>query len=531
MILALPTWLVASLLTGALGLLSALYFGWTRYYCKVLQENKPFDDLPMPPNSHWLLGQLRNMGGDFRISQPRLTRDYCNKHGQTGYWMMSTKIVAVTDCDDARVVLNTTTYRKPIPLFRRHVNQFLGPRNIGFLSGKEWRFHRSSIVRAFTPAALHEAQPGILKVMSALLASLQDLGNRHEEDKPIQRDIGALMKMITIDIFGQTALSRDLGCCRTLQPSPIAVAFDFMGDEMSRRMFHSSSVADFFYWIPTRRNRQYQQERKVLRDFLGDLVQERLAISKNDRPNDLLNGLLRGMEEGAKDMDSSLLCENTISDVLMALLFAGYDTTSITLTYALYHIATVPEVEQACLAEIAQADITDPDALQYCKAVLLETLRLYPPGVITTRTSEKPLKLNGGVTVPADTFFMIPIWTIQHMEEHFERPEEFHPERWARQDENGAWEERPEDDNDAVHSGGDNGGIPPANRKAFLAFSGGARSCAGSKFAMIEAVLVFAQLVKHFSFELPSDYDLYPLRVGLVQRPRDDMVMTMKWRQ
>lgn len=529
MIPSFPSWSTASLVTVAVGLGSALFFGLT-YFFQVLKQRKQFATLPTPPNAHWLLGHISSLGGDFRTGQPRLTRDYSNKYGQTALWFMSRKAVTVTSVDDARAVLNGSNYRKPVPAFRVHMDKFLGPQNIGFLTGKEWRFHRSSILRAFTPAALNEAQPEILKVMSVLLASLKEHGKPQEA---IQRDIGALMKMITIDIFGQTALSRDLGCCSKLQPSSLAVAFDYLGEELSRRLFNPSSVTDYFYWIPTARNRRHGRERKLLQDFLGDLVRERLALPKEKRPKDMLNGLLLGMEEGKDNIDSSHLSETAVSDVLMSLLFAGYDTTSITLTYALYHIATFPDVEKTCLAEIAKADVTNPDALPYCKGVLLETLRLYPPAIVTSRTLEKPLTLSGGLTLPPDTFMLIPIWTIQRMEEHFERPAEFRPDRWAYHDEDGVWKERFENDTVASPSAGgdDKDGIAPANRKAFLAFSGGARSCAGTKFAMTEAVLVLAQLVKHFSFELPVDYELVPERVGLVQRPRDDMIMTMRWRE
>ena len=95
----------------------------------------------------------------------------------------------------------------------------------------------------------------------------------------------------------------------------------------------------------------------LVRDFLGDVIWDRLAMPKDDRPEDLLNGVLQGMDEDKSSIDSSHRSETTISYVLMGLLFAGYDTTSITLTYALYHVATLPEVEKACL------DVTDPDAL------------------------------------------------------------------------------------------------------------------------------------------------------------------------
>ena len=530
MIVSLPPWLVtlvvSLLVIGAVRFLSTLRIKLKRLSA-TFQKRKPFDELPTPPNSHWLLGHLPLLEGDFRICHHRLFRDHSNEFGQTGCWVFSTGYVSVTNFEDVRSVLNNSRTRKMVAIVRRHMDPFLGRDSILFLNDKEWRSHRSVIGRGFTPGAVKEAQQGMQKVISTLLTSLKECG----VDQPVQRDIGALMKMITIDIFGQAALSRDLGCCNKLQPSPMAVAFDYLGKELSRRLLSPSSVGDFFYWIPTTRNLHYQRERKLVRDCITGLIGDRLAMPKDDRPEDVLNGILKGMEEDGKNADSSHLSETTISDIVMTLVFGGYDTTSTTLTYALYHIATIPEVEKALLAEIDHVDVTDLDSLQYCKAVVLETLRLYPPGALNERTLEKPLQLKGGVVLPANTICWIPIGTIQRMEEHFERPAEFHPERWARQGVNGAWEERFEDDNVTVMSGISKDAIAPANREAFFAFSSGGRSCPGSKFAMTEAILVLAQLVKHFSFELPPDYELIPVNVGIVQKPRDDMIMAMKWRK
>ena len=85
--------------------------------------------------------------------------------------------------------------------------------------------------------------------------------------------------------------------------------------------------------------------------------------------------------------------------------------------------------------------------------------------------------------------------------------------------------------NFAAMTGGNNDGIAPANRDAFVSFSGCSRSCSGSKFAMTEAILVFAQHVVNFSFELPPHYELCPLNIGLNPRQRDGMIMTMTWRK
>lgn len=487
----------------------------------------------MPPTSHWCLGLIPYIGGpDFRTSLQKTTRDYCNENGQTGYWLASQKVIAVTDYQDARAILNGSNHRKPIPLFRRHVDRFLGPRNIGVLTGKEWKFHRNTIVRAFSPSMVDDARLAILKVTSNIISSLKAIDCNNKSFIPSQ-DIGALMKMITMDVFGQTALSQNLGCCSKLVLSPMATAFDFMNQEMTKRLFNPVSIANQLYWIPTERNVRQQQERKVVRSFLEGLVRKRIAMTESERPQDLLTQLLRSFEDDIKKRKDSVseedLSETAISDILMALLFAGYDTTSITLTYALYHIATIPEVEKKCLHEVVSVDLTDPDALQYCRAVVLETLRLYPPGSATTRAVQKPIKLKGGFMVPEGTLCFVPIWIIQRMEQHFEKPNEFHPERWVHQDSAGVWSDRPDQHNSAKDN--TENYIAAANRKAFFAFSGGGRSCAAMNFAMTEAVLVLSQLVKHLSFDLSSkDYELCPIRAGLVQCPRDKMLMTMKWR-
>jgi hypothetical protein len=87
---------------------------------------------------------------------------------------------------------------------------------------------------------VNDSKQAILKVVSTCLASLKDLQLQEEGQPTPQQDIGALMKMITMDIFGQAALSHDLASCsELLEPSPIGPAFDFMGEELSRRLFNN----------------------------------------------------------------------------------------------------------------------------------------------------------------------------------------------------------------------------------------------------------------------------------------------------
>jgi cytochrome P450 len=145
---------------------------------------------------------------------------------------------------------------------------------------------------------------------------------------------------------------------------------------------------------------------------------------------------------------------------------------------------------------------------------------MYPPAFVTNRKMNKPLQLSGGFMVPEGASVLIPIYMIQHDPKHFSRPEEFLPERWVMLKADGAWVER-----DIVDDS--NSDVPAGNRNAFFAFSAGARSCAGQKFALQEAVLVMAILIKELKFTAPPGFVPVPKRNGIVQSPQGGMPMTI----
>jgi len=164
---------------------------------------------------------------------------------------------------------------------------------------------------------------------------------------------------------------------------------------------------------------------------LSKAIKDRLHTT-NQKKNDILSNLLEAHQAMKYELDYGEEASNkTPSDVMAALLFAGYNTTSITLSYAIYRISQYPEIEEACLAEIDAVSEANVSELVYCKAVVQETLRLYPPGPATSWDMEKPLELSSGLTIPADAEVMVAIWSIHRCEENFPREDEFLPERWA----------------------------------------------------------------------------------------------------
>ena len=434
--------------------------------------------------------------------------------------------MSVTQWQDAKTVLQSSSEHPTVQATKKHMDRFLGPHNILSLTGKEWKFHRSAIVRVFhSSSSLLNSRAAMVNVTQTLVESLL-----RQQQQPLTMDIVPVMKMITIDIFGRTALSHNFASCDNLELSPMAKAFDYLGQDMMRRLRNPIwPLSNTLYCLPTRANRRHAYERQLIRQFLEQMIEERRKQEKEqERKPDLLTSLLRAHDEMKEQAPGEVVTDQTLVDIMMGLLFAGYDTTSVTLSYALYVLSTHPEVEQRCLEEIERVmkedgGLTNPDHLVYCQGVITETLRMYPPAFITNRKMTKPVQLSGGYVVAEGTSVVIPIYMIQHDPKHFPRPEEFLPERWVsmRKAKNDMWMERDIDDDDG------NSNIPAGNRNAFLAFSAGARSCAGQKFALQEAVLVMAILIKELKFTTPPGYIPVPTRNGIVQTPRDGMSMTI----
>jgi len=343
------------------------------------------------------------------------------------------------------------------------------------------------------------------------------------------------MKMATIDVFGLSALGVDLESCANLKPSPVAEAFDYLTDQYTLRLQSPLNPASSLYFLPTDANREHAQKIKLLRSFIADLINKARAdmdSGKEFRKTEFMSSLLKA------DGEKETMSNDAISDIMMVLLFGGYDTTSITLAYALYLLSKHPEVEQRAVAEIqsvmgtgsSKKDLQDPDDLPYTKAVIMETLRLYPPAPVTTRNLEKDLVLHGK-TIPKKTMAYVPIWSIQRYEGNYPRPDEFRPDRWVKRvssnSENAVWDERyeGEEPDSRVEDY-----VPPANRDAFCAFSGGGRNCVGRALAIQEAVTILACLLRDLKFECNVDYEVKPVLSSFIQRPDDNLPMVMKAR-
>jgi cytochrome P450 len=258
-------------------------------------------------------------------------------------------------------------------------------------------------------------------------------------------------------------------------------------------------------WVPTSRNRRLQAALDTLNNVVYGIIAERRkrATDPNTETEDLLSMLLAARDEET----SEGMSDQQLRDEVITLLIAGYETTSLTLTWTWYLLSQHPEAEQRLHAELdtvlgGQTPTVDHlGDLPYTRMVIQEALRLYPPAFSMTRYAIADDEI-GGYHVPAHSIiFLTPYYTHRHPA-FWEDPERFDPERFTPERSAG----RP--------------------RFAYSPFGGGPRQCIGNTFAMMEEQLVLATVAQRYQLRLLPDHPVEP-QVLFTVRPRYGLPMTL----
>lgn len=239
--------------------------------------------------------------------------------------------------------------------------------------------------------------------------------------------------------------------------------------------------------IPTPANRRYRRAFDRLHAIIDSVVDERRRGTPRD---DLLGSLL---EAEADRGGASGVTGREIHDQLITLLLTGVESTAMCLGSVFSLLPAHPEVERRVHAE-ADAVLTDGlrpglrelPGLVHTRSVVMETLRVYPPGWLFTRTTTRETEL-AGLRLPGGATVLYSPYLLHHDPGSFADPDRFLPERWLP------------------------GQTAAAPNGAMLPFAAGSRKCIGDTFAMAEATLAVAAIARRWR--------LRPLP-GHVEQPR-----------
>lgn len=273
-------------------------------------------------------------------------------------------------------------------------------------------------------------------------------------------DVHASTVRMTVETAGSTLLGTSVD---------VGTVEGALADFLSAYKLAFLPFSEKLQWLPVGPLRRLQRGRKSLHGLVDSVVAERAASGRDG--GDLLSALVLG--------DGDQLSSAELRDEATTLLLAGHETTANTLAYALHLLAAHPSVQADVQAEVdavVSGDrpvATDADRLPLCRAVVSETLRLYPPSWMMGRQALAEYPVGPHVIQPGD-LVLLPQWIVHHDPRWWPHPYSFDPSRWL----------------DGAGSP-DRGDRP---RWAFFPFGAGLRRCIGEGFAWTEAVLGLATI-------------------------------------
>jgi len=160
------------------------------------------------------------------------------------------------------------------------------------------------------------------------------------------------------------------------------------------------------------------------------------------------------------------------------------------------------EAEVCRVCERRLPSFADLPSLPYTRAVLAESMRLYPPAYLVGRRALDEYRVpNTGFALPAKTVVFLSQYLLHRDPRFWDEPEAFRPERWL-------------------------AGEPARHRHAYFPFGAGSRICIGEQFAWMEGVIVLATIALRWRFELDPRQTI-ALAPTITLRARHGMRMTL----
>ncbi|RWR82971.1 isoflavone 2'-hydroxylase [Cinnamomum micranthum f. kanehirae] len=205
-----------------------------------------------------------------------------------------------------------------------------------------------------------------------------------------------------------------------------------------------------------------------------------------------------------RETEPEYYSDNIIKGIIIALVGAGTDTSSVTLEWAMSLLLNNPEVLKKAKAELdvqvgkdRLLDESDLDKLPYLHCIINETLRMHPAGPLLIPHESSEECTLGGFHVPSGTMLLVNLWAIHRDPNLWVDPTSFKPERF----------EGVENDKECVNC-------------KFIPFGYGRRSCPGMGMAVKVVGLALGTLIQCFEWERVGEEKVDMMEGGGLTMPK-----------
>lgn len=392
-----------------------------------------------------------------------------------------------------RVLLeNSSNYRKDW-LQRRVLSAGLASGLLG-VEGTQWRTQRRTLAPFFSPKMVSN----LSAIMVAAARRMTERLHSHEGETI---DVADEITRTTLDILARTIFSDGLGRSPAEFQEWMKDYFETIGRIDVMDLLGVPGA------IPRPGHWRMRHTLRLFEDAVDRMIFDRrrcLAEDSDHAAQDVLSLLLKAKTDGG-----ATLSEQEIRANIFTFIVAGHETTANSLAWSLFLASRSQAWRERVRMEAdreLEGDIGRlPDRLVETRAVVSEALRLYPPIAAISRAALGSDVL-AGRSIRRGTVVVIAPYVLHRHRLLWTRPDFFDPGRFLC------------------------GTREKIDRFSYLPFGAGPRSCIGSAFALQEASIVLATIIRDFDLELAERHSVWPVQ-KVTLRPRGGLPMFIKKRR
>ncbi|HYE86882.1 MAG TPA: cytochrome P450 [Vicinamibacterales bacterium] len=237
------------------------------------------------------------------------------------------------------------------------------------------------------------------------------------------------------------------------------------------------------------------------------IAERRREAAARQQSGDLIAMLLAARDP--ENPDEAGMSDEQIRDEAMTIFLAGHETTANAMAWTWHLLGSHPEVSRRLQSELSSVlggrvpAVEDVAKLEYARAVIAESMRLYPPAWTMGRRVLEEHTI-AGHRIAAGSLVIMSQWVVHRDPRWWPDADRFQPARWLK--------------SEAAAPSATPAASGPRPKYAYFPFGGGTRICIGESFAWTEAILLLATIAQRWDFVPVSQPDPEP-RITL--RPRN----------
>ncbi|GFP87904.1 cytochrome p450 cyp72a219 [Phtheirospermum japonicum] len=413
-------------------------------------------------------------------------------HGEKSFlWFGPMPAVIILDPEEIREILTKNyIFQKP------SANPFgkMIAEGVATHETDKWARHRKLINPAFHVEKVKNMVPSFQQSCAEMLSKWEKIVI---SEGSCELDVWPYLQTMTSDVISRTAFGSSYEEGRKIFELQKELAGLVM--EAVRSVY----IPGVSLLLPTKRNKRMKQIAKEVESSVLGIVNKRMkAIKAGEASSDDLLSLLleSNLEEMKQHGDKFGMSLKEVVEECKLFYFAGQETTANLLVWTMIMLSKHKDWQVRAREEVmqifgrAKPDYQELNHLKIVNMIFHEVLRLYPPGPVLSRFTQKESKL-GKLTLPAGVQLMLPAILLHHDRKVWgDDVLEFNPERFSE-------------------------GVSKATRGqlAYIPFGWGPRICLGQSFSMLEAKMAVAMILQRFSFEISPSYTHAPNTVVTLQ--------------